>query len=550
MKHSERSGDEGAVMVFLLFAVVLLAGFAWLIISTGGRLVSRQSLQAAVDATAWGGAVAMAKALNILAFTNWLMAAMLAVAIAIQLLADLLVIAAIALTGICTGGCWIGIGCFACPWIYPAEQAAESVRGVSERVKEFAQSASRGIMSFQDVVANPDSESRWFPVGLADVAAVAAAIGVGQENASDATVIPVPPGKLPVVRGSYEELCDRALDMVDDMVEAVLPWPIDDLAGSAARDLAQSGRDYYCGGEGAPPTTRVTVDRAVPESCGSSDASDCFDYATCDAPLTDCGPQDGDDCGESCLPRGAGCAPCMRRIGDVDMKSFVVRGREDVTVRRYTQRDWQQRNERAVTPTSTTATSEEEVEERSTLPCPIAEWHCAAEWHCIETSSEASAPFEVDDQIYVEQTQTDVRYVLESCVYESTYTVNAGEIDSSTRELRPVTMQPRWLEDARNQYRGMVIEGGDPSRRRRAVGIAAGAAASSPLRDWASTGLAVAQAEFLTTAEPGNELWQVGWQAFLRRFYMPSAENLGEVGSAMPDWVRDLWETQWEYLVH
>ena len=68
--------ERGAVMVFGLFASAFLVGTVWYMVSIGTTLMQREGLQHTADATAFGSAVQGAKAMNMIAAINVLMAGM------------------------------------------------------------------------------------------------------------------------------------------------------------------------------------------------------------------------------------------------------------------------------------------------------------------------------------------------------------------------------------------------------------------------------------------------------------------------------------------
>jgi hypothetical protein len=94
--HTLRDDASGAVMIFGIFAAALLVGVLYYVVGVGDAIVHRESLQDAADATAYAAAVYHARGMNIIAMTNLIMAAVLAVMITLRLLQLLITIGWIA----------------------------------------------------------------------------------------------------------------------------------------------------------------------------------------------------------------------------------------------------------------------------------------------------------------------------------------------------------------------------------------------------------------------------------------------------------------------
>ncbi|MBV9948540.1 MAG: hypothetical protein JOZ69_16945, partial [Myxococcales bacterium] len=93
---------SGAIMVMGIFMCVFLVGALWYIAGVGEALVFRDRLQDASDAVAFSTAVLEARGMNILVMINLLMAAILALRVAINILIYVTLGFAIVMAGIGT----------------------------------------------------------------------------------------------------------------------------------------------------------------------------------------------------------------------------------------------------------------------------------------------------------------------------------------------------------------------------------------------------------------------------------------------------------------
>ncbi len=485
MSRRRSGNDSGQVMVFLVFAAVLLAGFAFLVIAVGRRLVSRQELQSGADAAAWGGAVAYAKSLNVIALGNQLMAAFLAVVIAVQIIVDVLTIAVATLTGLCAS-CWLTGQCWACPAIVEAQDVHDVFAEIEGDLRSAMERASGFVMDFQEGVRL-----------AAPVLAFAAGRDAGEENApSEATVLAIPDAlELPVELGDFDLLCNHAIGMVADMVGAALPWPIDEVAAPFVERTLDAFDDHYCGrSSGEPPSRSESVEKGLPES-----PTEC--------PPCACAADEDEDCDcEPCSPPGAGCAPCLAQWREHEnVTEFVL------DVQEIRQTTTVAPGGGAVTRTPWEAVGERRTDDVSPRWMPACEYRCDAVPNCVTTGATTTTG-SLSDGFVSEQVAYE--WTINACTYEEELPIAAGE--ALSQDVRPMKMADGWLTDGDNQMRGGAMEGGDCSARRRLVGVATRGEAEDRML---TCGLAVAQAEVWS---PDPDLWTMNWRAFMRRFYLPA----------------------------
>src|SRR5262245_5582650 len=95
--------DEGGnIVVLYLASALVLVGMIWAIIGVGSRMVQKENIQTAADAAAFSAAVVKAKGLNLIAFCNLVMAALLAVVLLLRIINNAITVAALVTSVACT----------------------------------------------------------------------------------------------------------------------------------------------------------------------------------------------------------------------------------------------------------------------------------------------------------------------------------------------------------------------------------------------------------------------------------------------------------------
>jgi len=452
--HADRNGQT---LVFLVLAAVLLLAFVVMVVATGQRVLGRQELQDAADAGAFGAAVMHAKALNLLALTNLLMAALLAVVIALTLVADVLAIVAGVLSGICASS-WLTGQVWACGLVPTAWELQRDFSSLRDRVRPQLLRAARALPPFQDAVRD-----------LAPAWAAAEAVMVARANVGDAgaAVLPLPTTRLPIERGSFDDLCDHALGMVVEPIRRLPPGAIFSRVAGWVEEMLDGFRSHYCG-NGAGRRRRIRYEKGIPS------------HPT-DPPTP-----------------GAGCHDCRKHE---DVKRYYLT-RVDET--------WEVVH-RPGAPTITTAPQRSAPQHvRATfLPCDP---RCGQTPHCRQERVErVPRPGALVERHRVTE------WMLDACVVTETRIVDGGE--PPPRDLLPAALESGWTRRGLNQTRAFVREGRESASRRLSLDAWRAGAPGNARR-----ALAIAQAEFWSPS--GDGLWVMDWRARLRRFRLPRGTPL------------------------
>jgi hypothetical protein len=250
------SDTRGAVLVAALFMAAALVGALWYVIGVGDAILYRQRMQDAADAAAYSGAVIHARGMNLIALVNVVMAGVLAVLVALELV-QLLNLAALVLSCAASALCSVGVGCWAVPICTftnslrePIATAVDRYEGtVVDRVLPVLAHTQRAVAAATPALA---------------AARGATAAGEGRFVRS-AVVIGASPSGLPVQPGSPAVLCERAGQQAGQV--AFQPFPFGDWLAGVTGDLASSFPRTFCG-DGTEAPSLGDLDRAVDEQCG------------------------------------------------------------------------------------------------------------------------------------------------------------------------------------------------------------------------------------------------------------------------------------------
>ena len=431
--HADSSGQ---ILVFLVFAAVLLLGFVVVMIAAGQRVLARQQLQDAADAGAFGAAVVRARALNLIALTNLLQAAFLAVVVALTLVADVLAIVAGALSGLCASS-WLTGQVWACGLVATAWNLQQDFSNLRDRLRPEMTRAARALMPFQEAVRD-----------LAPTWAAAEAMLAARQNAGGATVVvlPLPTEVLQVERRPFDEMCDHALGMVVEPIRQLPPSLIFSRVAGWVEDMLGDFRGHYCGKDagGGGGARIVRFEQGIPEH------------------PTD--PQ----------TPGAGCEEC--RSHDHVKRHFLTRIDETWQVVRAPGQP--------VRTTERVRGSPDAVESGD-LPCAPA---CHERPHCAREEVAVTR----EDGVVIERHRR-TEWILDACVVEAVRTVSAGEPLPS--DVRPMGLRTDWARAGKAQARAFVLEGDAAASRILRLDAWRRGEARAPTR-----ALAVAQAEFLSSS--------------------------------------------------
>ena len=231
-------------MVMGVFMCVLLVGALWYIAGVGDALIYRERMQEAADSAAFSAAIIQARGMNIIVMINLLMAAILAIRVAINMLKMLCTVLAAVFWG-------ISLIPF-CEWAAaPAgvlTDAADELYNLDQSISPAINAALQGLNGAWTAIsyATPalaDLRARWRWRG--STAHPSRRLLESLPLSGDLPPMTI---KLPVEDGSLDKLCDEAGAAVGGVFTSVIGNnPVGSLL-SAAVSGASSGLDpsYFC----------------------------------------------------------------------------------------------------------------------------------------------------------------------------------------------------------------------------------------------------------------------------------------------------------------
>lgn len=252
--------ERGALGPFALCAVLVATALVYALYGTVEVLLEKEAMQDAADAAAFASAVMNARGMNLLAFLNLVMAALVAVLIALRLAQALFVILAAILTGLA----WVTFGA-TLPLAALATQQAVTMQEAFTHAKSVVFPALEVLHTTERAVS----------VVVPWVAATDALVGTVRDypNVEAAFALPTSP-RLPAEPDEFPVLCEHGAEMVVSLVflpiEPIIP---EDFLGSlrgAAGDLARSLSGFLCGdGSGEAPSHREKMEQGLPRPSGA-----------------------------------------------------------------------------------------------------------------------------------------------------------------------------------------------------------------------------------------------------------------------------------------
>ena len=258
--------DEGGnIIVLYIAAALLLVGMLWAIIGTGARMVQKETIQSSADAAAFSAAVIKAKGLNIIAFCNLVMAILLAIIMLLRLIKGALLI----LVGITLAACFdIFGGEILCGFNPTADQLYSKYSQLESQLEPKIMDAMKGMAKLERVV------NKTFPALSLVEAYRVGTHDVYKRNMGGGSLVtvtwPLPIGKdlsLPTKDGTWDELCNQALNMIDDLLQVAmtkigLPSFVAGIFGDGVKMLLTPLKGLLCGSGGGAP---VMIDQQTRE---------------------------------------------------------------------------------------------------------------------------------------------------------------------------------------------------------------------------------------------------------------------------------------------
>jgi hypothetical protein len=268
--------DRGAIMVMGIFMCVLLVGALWYIAGLGDALIYRERMQEAADSVAFSAAIIEARGMNIIVMINLLMAAILAIRVAINMLKMLCTVMAAVFWG-------ISLIPF-CEWAAaPAEaltSAAEDLQSLDSEISPYINDALNGLNGAWKAIQKVTP-------ALADAGAVEMETKYSPPVAIFESLVvskDLPPlsFNLPVEDGSLDKLCSKAGEAVGGIFTTILGSNgVGSILGSAVSGLAGLAPGYFCelpGASGGSPPNLSNVGcgdggLATSQVCDQADAA-------------------------------------------------------------------------------------------------------------------------------------------------------------------------------------------------------------------------------------------------------------------------------------
>ena len=249
--------DEGAALLVYSFAALGLVGAVWMIMGAGQRVVQKETVQTAADAAAYSAAVIKAKGLNIIAFINLIMAAIMAIIMLLRLIKILL----IAVTTIATIAC-----------IFPPYVVCGALPALAEVTATYTRLEEQLERPLLQVIRGLGKAERAFSKGVVFVAqAEGYRVGLASEYRTTTfskaaaiipAILPLPikqvDRELPVKDGEFKDLCNKAAETFGDAVVEALshvgtPQAVDDFIGGIVGGLAKALVPILCTDGGTLP---------------------------------------------------------------------------------------------------------------------------------------------------------------------------------------------------------------------------------------------------------------------------------------------------------
>ncbi|MFI5308871.1 MAG: hypothetical protein ACHQ53_16050 [Polyangiales bacterium] len=244
--------ERGAIMLMGVFMAVFLTAALYYIVGIGEAIWQRERMQDAADAAAFSAAVLHARGMNLLVLINMVMAALLAVLVTLKLVETLIIVAMVA----------IAFASFLQPGLAAAIPDLEELRGQVSQAHDWLQPPiDTALETLHEV-------GRAVRVVVPAASEIPAIVGEAQSYDPPAHFALVLPARasLPTRDGTFDELCDKAGGYVGDTTKFVLakavPPPVARLVGNAVEDLTKSGAAWFCGSDAVDPPSTTVEDTA------------------------------------------------------------------------------------------------------------------------------------------------------------------------------------------------------------------------------------------------------------------------------------------------
>jgi len=240
-------------MVMGVFMAIVLVGLLYYIAGIGQMVFRRERMQDAADAVALATAIGHARGMNLIAFINMVMAGLVAIVLALKIIELMLTGLALILVAI--------------SWLVPPAAAAVPIVNEVRSVVKEVHDAAREIVD--NILIGLNMAERAIAM-ITPAQSVLTATFKVQSKYSDVvdTAIAVPVRlTLPVENDKYDELCDRAGDIIERLIRKAtggVPF-VGKVISLAAEVLIGAVKNAYCYKDGSQvPPTPIDFDRSLP----------------------------------------------------------------------------------------------------------------------------------------------------------------------------------------------------------------------------------------------------------------------------------------------
>jgi hypothetical protein len=250
-----RRDERGAILILGVVMSVLLVGVLYYLEGIGAALIQRERMQDAADVAALSTAIGHARGMNLVVFINLVMGALVAILLALKVIEMLLSALLVILSAIA--------------WFVPAAATQIPVVNAERTVARQTHESARRVVDPLLVVLHATEGVVRVVMPIATMTRTA--LDVQSEYGDVVGDVPPPtlPTRLtlPVQSDRYEVLCERAQDLLSDLVTSAtnLVPGIGYVLGAAMNGVIGAVADYYCRGADAPEA-KIEIERTLPQS--------------------------------------------------------------------------------------------------------------------------------------------------------------------------------------------------------------------------------------------------------------------------------------------
>jgi hypothetical protein len=271
--------ERGAIILMGVFMCIILVGALWFIAGVGDSIVYRERMQEAADAVVFSAATVQARGMNIIVMINLLMAAILAIRVAINMIKFLCTI---------LGPIFTAAGFFFPPLEVIGDALDEFAIDMQELDTELTpviDDALKGLNGAWKGVRDATPELAEAS-GLEMENDYKSVVQIGESDPAVGGDLPPETTSLPIEDGTLDKLCKEAGEAVGGLFGLIMGGnaSVGKGIGSA---LADGDPTYFCqlpGATGSPPTSPCS-DPSLPsfpdggEDAGAKAKSACLDAA-------------------------------------------------------------------------------------------------------------------------------------------------------------------------------------------------------------------------------------------------------------------------------